>query len=118
MVLNIRSFIDGPLSLWLKVIIDSSSLYELSMEDYHYFQLYALNSWDLIWWTRNQIIHNDAQMNILQLINRIKRLYGEHVSAWNQKRVEKSFRWAPPNLGCLKLALMLLCVMILQLEQL
>lgn len=96
--LNIRSFLDGPLSLWLKLIIDPSSSSELPLEDYHYFQLYALNSWDLIWWsTRNQIIHNDAQLNILQLINHIKKLCGEHVSAWHQKRVEKSSRWVPPK---------------------
>lgn len=50
-----------------------------------------------MWWTRNQIIHNGAQLNILQLLNKIKRLCRKHVSAWHQRWVEKISRWVPPK---------------------
>lgn len=75
----------------------------LPVEDYHYFQLYALVAWNLIWWTRNQIVHKVAALDLMELVNRIQRVTREHLLSWKQKQEQAlSSRWTPPPMDTVK----------------
>lgn len=47
--LDTGAFLHHPLLLWLTSIIDPSVFPELSEDDYHKFQLYALIAWEVTW---------------------------------------------------------------------
>lgn len=100
--LDIRTFAGKPLSDWLLTMLDPSTLPSLAPDDYHLFQLYALISWDIIWWTRNQIIHNEAKLDVLHMPNRVNRLCREHLGAWRQKKLAQLAQWIPPTMGSVK----------------
>lgn len=75
--LDIRAEKDQPLISWFKKIIDPSQLGFLPVDDYHFFQFYALVAWDLLWWTRNQIVHKAAFLDVVHLVKRINKVSSE-----------------------------------------
>lgn len=98
--LDIRSFQHQPIASWFTTIIDPSTLSGLPIEDHHKFQLYALITWDISWRTHNHVVHNEDTLNMFQLVAKIHRIFGEHVSAWHQKHVFSSNAcWIPPLEG-------------------
>lgn len=60
-------------------------------------------AWDLIWWTRNQIVHKAAVLNLMALVNSIQRVTEEHMMVWKQQREQVlSICWTPPPLDTVK----------------
>lgn len=70
--------------------------------EHHHFQLFMLNI-DIIWMTRNKLAHEGRFVDIMQLIKRVKKVSGEHLLAWQQKKgVCQPREWSPPPLGLIK----------------
>lgn len=102
--LNISFFAINPLSEWLRMIIDPSLVPSLPREDHHYFQLYALNVWGIIWWTQNQMVHQGATLEMGKLLSMIHGRCGERLHAWAQKEeLPCNIRWSPPLPGTVKM---------------
>lgn len=73
------------------------------MADFHKFQLCALISWDLVWWSRNQIVHHAASLDVLSLLLRLRRSFEGHVAAWSRRcEAVEIARWNPPTAGLIK----------------
>lgn len=47
--LDIKIFSSQPVSSWLQTIIDPSLLPGLPADAFHRFQLFSVNTWDLLW---------------------------------------------------------------------
>lgn len=101
--LDICIFSNQPLSSWLQSIIDPFLIPGLPSDAFLHFQLYALNTWDLLWWSRNQIVHNEAVLDILSLVARKSKVSEDHLAAWARRgEITEIACWSPPSLGQIK----------------
>ncbi|KAB1228236.1 hypothetical protein CJ030_MR7G005006 [Morella rubra] len=104
--LDTGAFLHRPLSCWLTSIIDPSTFPELPEDDYHQFQVIhhkAERMWDVTWWTRNQVIHHKAHLDLMVIVSQVHRLWREHLAAWQQKRQASiPSCWIPPKSGQFK----------------
>lgn len=73
--------------------------------DKKYLRAFALNAaivFDVLWHTRNLVVHEDARADIGTIVESIRRRFAEHSGAWNEVDRAVSSSWQPPLSGWLK----------------
>lgn len=60
---------------WIQIVINPIKGIELNPLDEHAFVIYAVVAMDMIWFTRNQKIHNDISVDPIHLLISIQRCY-------------------------------------------
>ncbi|KAB1219795.1 hypothetical protein CJ030_MR3G005804 [Morella rubra] len=98
----IRSFSALPFSHWLSIILDPTPL-GIPSSDFHHFQLYAVNAIDVVWHYRNGITHGESAVNMGFLVERVRRISWQHVTAWQSAPLKLSPTWRPPDPGVIKI---------------
>ncbi|KAM6566407.1 hypothetical protein CsatA_025535 [Cannabis sativa] len=72
------------------------------------FELFLFTSWS-IWKERNNVTHGGTSKPLSQIVSNIKRLFEEHIKAWNQRSFtncspcNSASNWSNPPYGQLKL---------------
>ncbi|KAM6582575.1 hypothetical protein CsatB_009577 [Cannabis sativa] len=72
------------------------------------FELFLFTSWS-IWKERNNVTHGGTSKPLSQIVSNIKRLFEEHIKAWNQRSFtncspcNSTSNWSNPPYGQLKL---------------
>ena len=67
------------------------------------FQIFAVVHCDIIWFSRNQAIHEGILPNALKLAENIKRVIMEHFTAWSSKQKLDKKTWSKPPPDCYKI---------------
>ena len=98
--LLISSFAARPISDWIIAIIYPSTKLDIPFADTRNFQIYAALVMDVIWFSRNKLIHEAIQPDIPKIIQQLKITHNYHILAW-QASTLSSF-WFPPQQGSVK----------------
>lgn len=100
--LNIMVFGDGWVADWVQKILHPHQLIGIPLEDQHLFQIFAANVMDLLWATRNQLVHRGKRCDVKELAHCVRRLSWEHKTPWqNQLQPNRLKDWKhPPERGC------------------
>lgn len=56
--INIDGFKDFPVSFWVKVFLNPHKFLTIPKKDNWKFQIYVVVVMDLLWFSRNQVVHN------------------------------------------------------------
>jgi hypothetical protein len=88
----------------------------IPITDVRKFQLFAVLTLDVIWLSRNKLIHEDIQPDPFKVSQQLHAFLGSHLLAW--KNASLPSLWLPPCVGNVKGILMLPLEAILQLLQL
>ncbi|GLT62172.1 hypothetical protein SLA2020_348290 [Shorea laevis] len=75
------AFEDFPISHWIKVILDPLKFLAIPKKDIRRFQLFAIITMDLIWFSRNQVVHNSQKLEVTSLLKQIKSALKAHEQA-------------------------------------
>ncbi|KAB1208754.1 hypothetical protein CJ030_MR6G005863 [Morella rubra] len=86
----------------ITAILQADSVFNIAVGSLKAFILNAAIVMDCLWFTRNKIIHEDAQVDTRVLISLIRRQYFEHADAWLVKGQDARLCWCPPCDGRLK----------------
>jgi hypothetical protein len=71
-------------------------LFGIPLANSHHFQIYAAIFCDLMWFYRNQAVHNGILPEVLKLPAHINRVSLEHLAAWTSKLSPIRELWSPP----------------------
>lgn len=67
------------------------------LEDQHHFQLFAVNAMDMVWSSRNRVVHERIGCEAKDLALPVRKLSSEHRVAWRQNLEPTSTQpWQPP----------------------
>lgn len=83
------NFISTDINSWIVGILNPDSFLQIDNEDINKFQLFAVITMDNLWFYRNQVIHDQKKINILQLIEQVKKSFKDHCRAWEWKKQQK-----------------------------
>lgn len=90
------------MSNWVKFMLDLQKHLAIPKREIHNFQIFAIVVMDVIWFTRNQVVHNNSyKLDITSLLKQINITVKSHLQAWKNKSPTRSL-WKPPPLGFLK----------------
>lgn len=87
----------------ISTVLHADSVLHLDKDNLKAFALNATVVLDSLWFLRNKITHEGARVDILGLIDTIKRRYAEHSYAWGVVGRGSGLRWVPLVVGFLKL---------------
>jgi hypothetical protein len=96
----ISSFTARPISDWLIAIIYPPIKLDIPFADIRNFQIYTALVLDVIWFSRNKLIHEAIQPDVPKIMQQLKITHNYHILAW-QASTLSSF-WSPPQQGCVK----------------
>jgi hypothetical protein len=91
------------LSSWVKGIISPHFELGIPLVDEHLFQIYASVFCDLLWFTKNKVIHEGIPPDIAKLASSIKKSSLAHTAAWGSSTVKDPQVWIPPQAGHFKI---------------
>ncbi|KAB1227261.1 hypothetical protein CJ030_MR1G029369 [Morella rubra] len=94
--IDCQPFLDSPLAVWEKIILQPQLFLNIPLPEVHAFQLFASLAIDLVWFNRNLAAHGKPFADPLQLARRVQKLRLEHCAAWQplSKAVASSV-WIP-----------------------
>lgn len=101
--LNSLAWSQLSLASWIKGIINPSFSFGIPHKDAHLFQIFAAVLCDLLWWSRNEAVHDGIILDILVLTNSTKKTVLEHYNAWTSCSQPVNTKWAPPAVGSYKI---------------
>ena len=81
---------------WIKGILSPYSFFGIPLADSHHFQIFAAVFCDLMWFYRNQAVHNGILPEVSKLAAHINRVSLEHLAAWSSKLSPSRELWSPP----------------------
>jgi hypothetical protein len=84
------------LSDWIKGILTPHSLFGIPLADSYHFQIYVAVFCDLMWFYRNQAVHNGILPEVSKLAAHINHVSLEHLAAWTSKLSPLRELWSPP----------------------
>ncbi|XP_059460221.1 uncharacterized protein LOC132189495 [Corylus avellana] len=90
------------LSDWIKGILSPHQSFGIPLADSHLFQIYAVVLCDMLWFSRNQVVHKGVFPDVSILAGDIKRISLEHFAAWNSISTPVRELWSPPPAGSFK----------------
>lgn len=85
----------------MNIILDPRLL-GISLEDFHQFQFFAVNAIDMVWHQHNRVVHGEDGIEILHLVDRVRRTSLSHLAAWKSFCPLSPPVWYPP-LWCIKI---------------
>ncbi|KAB1203090.1 hypothetical protein CJ030_MR8G005522 [Morella rubra] len=87
---------DWNIEQWIASLLDPVPSLSLPTDQSELIILYAAILMDVIWFSRNQVMHGGRRDDFGTIIRRIHRLYVEHSMAWSALVPIQSIRWSPP----------------------
>lgn len=69
---NIDAFESFHISSWIKAISEPSKYLEIPSKEVHDFQLFAAIAMDMIWYSRNQVVHNSSKIDMPSLLKQLR----------------------------------------------
>lgn len=104
-VLGIEFFQDCSVLDWCSILnCDPYSSIGIPGEDCHWFQLYAVNLLDLLWFQRNQVAHGSQPLEVGLFAAQVYRVAFEHLCAWRVTLASlPEAAWVPPPHEMLKI---------------
>ncbi|KAB1203084.1 hypothetical protein CJ030_MR8G005528 [Morella rubra] len=87
---------DWNIEQWIASLLDPVPSLSLPTDQSELIILYAAILMDVIWFSRNQVMHGGRRDDFGSIIRRIHRLYVEHSMAWSALVPIQSIRWSPP----------------------
>jgi hypothetical protein len=89
---------------WIKGILSPHSSFGISVADSHLFQIYATVLCDIMWFSRNQVVHKGVIPKVSSLAANVKRVSLEHYAARPSKLHPIKEAWIKPPQGWCKLS--------------
>jgi hypothetical protein len=93
-------FSNRPISDWVLAIIFPCEKLAIHFHDARRFQLFASITMDLIWFSRNRLIHDTVIPSPSKILHQILFTLDKHILAWKDK--SSPSLWFPPLLGSFK----------------
>jgi hypothetical protein len=98
--LNSSCFADKPIADWVLAILDPVTWLSIPKFEVKKFQLFAVLAMDLIWFSRNKLIHEAVTPVPDKIQLQLSSLVSRHVSAWKDAALPSL--WIPPLPGSFK----------------
>jgi hypothetical protein len=91
------SFVWSSLSLpnWIKAIIHPHSSLRILLADIHLFQIFDVVLCDLLWFSKNKVVHKGVIPDIKVLANSISRTTIDQAIAWKSSSLIAHEFWSP-----------------------
>jgi hypothetical protein len=98
------SFVWSSFSLpnWIKAIIHPHSSLRILLADIHLFQIFDAMLCDLLWFSKNKVVHKGVIPDIKVLANSISRTTLDHAIAWKSSSLIAQEFWSPFLVGSFK----------------
>jgi hypothetical protein len=93
-------FSNRPISDWVLAILFPCEKLVIPLHDARRFQLFASITMDLIWFSRNRLIHDAVIPSPSKVLHQILFTLDKHILAWNDRSSHSL--WFPPLLGSFK----------------
>jgi hypothetical protein len=84
------------LAYWIKGILTPNISFGIPLVDLHLFQIFAAVLCDLLWFSRNQVVHKGVIPDALKLAENIKKVSSEHFATWSLKKKVDKEKWSKP----------------------
>lgn len=97
-LLHLSSIVD-----WIQVVLNPRKRLAITSSDEHPVVVYIVVAMDMIWFLRNQKVHEGISADPSLLLNRIKRCYQQHLVAWRAKNYQEQRIWIAPTDGVFKI---------------
>ncbi|XP_059451038.1 uncharacterized protein LOC132181824 [Corylus avellana] len=96
----ISAFSSKPIQEWIIAVVYPAEKLAIPSAEVRHFQLFAALSLDLIWLSRNKLVHEALLPDPAKVTQHLHSNLGFHLSAW--KKASLPSLWIPPLVGCLK----------------
>jgi hypothetical protein len=96
----ISSYSSKPIHEWILAIVFPAENLAIPITDVRKFQLFAVLTLDVIWLSRNKLIHEDIQPDPFKVSQQLHASLGSHLLAW--KNASLPSLWLPPCVGSVK----------------
>jgi hypothetical protein len=102
---SLLEFIGDPLTslpLWIKGILTPHSSFSIPLANSHLFQIYVVVLCDMLWFSKNQAIHNGVIPDVSMLAANINRISLEHYTTWTTISNLVRELWSPSSTDIFK----------------
>jgi hypothetical protein len=96
----ISSYSSRPIHEWILVVVFPAEKLAIPITNVHKFQFFAVLTLDLIWLSRNKLIHEATQPDPYKVSQQLHATLGFHLLAW--KNASFPSLWLPPCVGSVK----------------
>ncbi|KAB1219818.1 hypothetical protein CJ030_MR3G009460 [Morella rubra] len=95
--LQTNRIVDWSIREWVAALLDPTASLSLPADQAELLIRYGAILMDVIWCSRNQVVHNGKRDDVGTVIRRIHRLYVKHSKAWIVAAPVEIIAWQPPR---------------------
>ncbi|KAB1202649.1 hypothetical protein CJ030_MR8G020269 [Morella rubra] len=101
--LSTAAFHGLPIHHWVKFLLNPSNLPQEVQDEWHLMMLAVTITLDTIWSTRNRILDEHVEFDLMELQRSIQRRYYAHCEAWNPQVQLALISWVTLREDALKI---------------